>query len=583
MIEREAKLLFNSCSCFNIDIGTDIYEELNTRVFCQNEFCAELDRNGDIIYRQIPNSGYDTLLEVPPQRTTGYEYGQLGQKVSCGLKITIAGIQNNEYCTDCESLNKIHESLQLDRYVVASNLPNTYPSSSVQETVPYWPIFLSNTNTETLPCNLRMGRAFIGFEDRTFTKSSSGIYPIFMFFELLEHRFIDSSASYETNLTLALQAKEQIGEVFVDENGVIRNSTFNGNEFSPFSLTNIVNSGLYCEYSSISILVERNTDVELTNIIDSTTDPSRDTFINDIYPSWIEVEISGIVDKNCKECENLNRKHYLQGSYNQYTSQYAYREESIPDFTAVGLICPTGCHTEVDRMILNLDNVGDTSTVNFDIHYYKANASTNPAGGAIQRLLLNEAIANTVLSSSLDATNFEVEFTLNSGILSDFCDISNATIKIRNTDFTTVQEPALQPRSMLCGSGTEFMSVDITEQITNFPINTIDMFLLSYNGSSAFTYNETLSLGFDTYELDIFVTPNSDKTGLLRLQIFGNIDGGFGPDTTYLGNYNFIIPLSEDRTNCTYSSETFFQDRTGTFPSGSQTELNNILIERVIT
>lgn len=102
---------FNPCGC----------SHLPTKSYCQSAYCAEVDSNGDVIYRGSPGRGGTTS---PPLRNeegylneggTGHydthDNKSRGHKAPCVLQLDITGVTSENYCTDCENINGTYKSL----------------------------------------------------------------------------------------------------------------------------------------------------------------------------------------------------------------------------------------------------------------------------------------------------------------------------------------------------------------------------------------------------------------------------------------------------------------------------------------
>lgn len=134
--EKNAAGKPNPCSCINLE----------TKSFCQNDFCAELDSNGDIIYRGDPHNG-----NYPPLRNNaGYQNingsglydninKSIGHRSPCNLELEIYNSESHNYCTDCEELNGVYDSIHnmnLQSYVDSAGIYNSIPRGSVWN----WPL-----------------------------------------------------------------------------------------------------------------------------------------------------------------------------------------------------------------------------------------------------------------------------------------------------------------------------------------------------------------------------------------------------------------------------------------------------------
>jgi len=94
---------------------------IETKSWCQHTLAAEVCNTG-IIYRHSPQNTNPNITPItlqPPLREGGYtgENGyydnqspSFGHAVSCSLNLTISGLGNKFYCTDCSDLNDTYQS-----------------------------------------------------------------------------------------------------------------------------------------------------------------------------------------------------------------------------------------------------------------------------------------------------------------------------------------------------------------------------------------------------------------------------------------------------------------------------------------
>lgn len=109
-----------------------------TLAYCQSSLCAELSKDGEIIYRGGPNKnisldGSLTLqVQIPPLRVPGDNYDNvnnpsIGHRAPCNLQLEIYNSSNVTYCRDCQELDGIYDSFHFAPGSIDTNLIWIWP------------------------------------------------------------------------------------------------------------------------------------------------------------------------------------------------------------------------------------------------------------------------------------------------------------------------------------------------------------------------------------------------------------------------------------------------------------------------